>query len=267
MMDQPFRIIPSKSSEVPIILSVPHCGTAFPADIIDQYKSDLIAAPDDTDWFVDTLYDFVPYMGITMIAAHYSRWVIDLNRDPQSKPLYADGRIITALCPATTFKGESIYTDERKAVGSSDVQLRLEKYYYPYHRKIEELMDARKKSFGKVLLWDCHSIRQFVPTVHKEKFPDLILGDADGTSASPGLSETALGTLDHSNYSVNHNYPFKGGYITRYFGRPAENQHALQLEMTTVNYMDDDEKKYHPERAERMRDVLKKVFEKLIDQL
>jgi len=266
-MEPPFRIIPAKNSEVPIIVSVPHCGTAFPADLADQYKANLTRLPDDTDWFVDTLYDFVSYMGITMIVAQYSRWVIDLNRDPQSKPLYADGRIITALCPVTTFKGEPIYLDERKEVSTSDVQQRLEKYYNPYHQKIQEQIDFCKKKFGKVLLWDCHSIRQFVPTVHKEKFPDLILGDADGTSSSPGLTETALGTLDHSNYSVNHNYPFKGGYITRYFGKPAENQHALQLEMTKVNYMDDAEKKYHPERAERMRGLLKKLFEKLIDQL
>jgi len=266
-MDQPFRIISSKNSEVPIILSVPHCGIVFPADLTDQYKSDLISAPDDTDWFVDTLYDFVSYMGITMIAAQYSRWVIDLNRDPQSKPLYTDGRIITALCPTTTFAGEPIYNDNRKEVSRTEVQQRLDKYYYPYHRKISELIASHKSKFGKVLLWDCHSIRQYVPTVHREKFPDLILGDADGTSASPGLSQSALGTLDHSEYSVNHNYPFKGGYITRCFGKPADHQHAIQLEMTKVNYMDDDEKNYHPERAERMRDVLKKVFEKLIDQL
>ena len=267
MMDQPFRIIPAKSSEVPIILSVPHCGTAFPDEISNQYKSELIQSPDDTDWFVDTLYDFVPYMGITMITAHYSRWVIDLNRDPQSKPLYTDGRIITALCPTTTFTGEAIYKDQRNEVSHQEVQRRLELYYHPYHEKITELIDDRKHKFGKVLLWDCHSIRQFVPTVHPSKLPDLILGDADGTSASPGLSETALSTLDHSHYSVNHNHPFKGGTITRHFGKPAENQHALQLEMTKVNYMDDEEKQYHPQRAESIRELLKKVFEKLIDQL
>ncbi|HRI77988.1 MAG TPA: N-formylglutamate amidohydrolase [Cyclobacteriaceae bacterium] len=266
-MELPFRITPTRNSEVPIIVSVPHCGTAFPADLVDQYNSNLIAAPDDTDWFVDKLYDFVPELGITMITAEFSRWVIDLNRDPQSKPLYSDGRIITALCPVTTFNSEPLYLDGRKEVDASEVQRRLDKYYYPYHQKIKELIDDRKKKLGKVLLWDCHSIRQFVPTVHKEKFPDLILGDADGTSASPGLCETALSTLDHSGYSVNHNYPFKGGYITRHFGKPMENQHALQLEMTKVNYMDDTEKKYHPERADRMRDLLKKVFERLIDQL
>jgi N-formylglutamate deformylase len=117
------------------------------------------------------------------------------------------------------------------------------------------------------LLWDCHSIRQVVSTIQKDKFPDLILGDADGTSASPGLIETALGVLDHGDYSVQHNHPFKGGYITRHYGNPAENQHALQLEMTKVNYMDDAEVKYDKARAGKVRGLLKKVFEKLIEQM
>jgi len=93
------------------------------------------------------------------------------------------------------------------------------------------------------------------------------LGDADGTSSSPGLIETTLSILDHSDYNVSHNHPFKGGYITRHFGKPSEDQHALQLEMAKVNYMDDTEMKYNDERAGRMREVLKKIFEGLIAQL
>jgi N-formylglutamate amidohydrolase len=139
----------------------------------------------------------------------------------------------------------------------------VELYYTPYHRKIQELLDDLKRKFGKVLLWDCHSIKQFVPTIHKEKFPDLILGDADGTSASPGLIETAINSLEAGGYNFNHNHPFKGGYITRYFGKPSENQHALQLEMTKVNYMDDAEKKYDPVRANKMRKVLQMTLSKL----
>ena len=92
----------------PILISVPHCGIQFPDEVRNQFNPELIKAPDDTDWFVDHLYDFAPSLGMTMISAVYSRWVIDLNRDPQSKPLYADGRIITELCPTTTFLGESI---------------------------------------------------------------------------------------------------------------------------------------------------------------
>ncbi len=266
-MNQPFRIIPAKNSEVPILLSVPHCGTAFPEELIEQYKPVLALSPDDTDWFVDTLYDFVSEMGITMIAAHYSRWVIDLNRDPQSKPLYTDGRIITALCPTTTFVGESLYLDDRKEIDPEEIRRRVKLYYDPYHAKIESMLAELKNKFGKVLLWDCHSIRQVVPTIQKEKFPDLILGDADGTSASAKLIETTFNALKQGSYSVNHNHPFKGGYITRHFGQPNENQHALQLEMTKVNYMNDAEKQYDKERSTKMRKVLRSVFENLIEQL
>lgn len=255
------------NSEVPIIISIPHCGSAFPDEIKEQYKPKLIKAPDDTDWFVQALYEFAPTMGITVITANYSRWVIDLNRDPYSKPLYTDGRIITPLCPATTFLGESIYKDERQEVELPEVKRRKDLYYQPYHSKLKDLLRQRRKKFGKVLLWDCHSIRQVVPTIQKNKFPDLILGDADGTTAAPEFIDSTLEILKEGAYSVSHNHPFKGGYITRYYGKPIKNRHALQLEMTKVNYLDDTETKYDKERAAKMQELLKRVFEKLITEL
>ena len=262
-----YKISPAENQRVPIVISVPHCGIAFPNELKDQYKPELVKAPDDTDWFVDQLYNFAPSIGITMISANYSRWVIDLNRDPKSKPLYTDGRIITGLCPTTNFLGEPIYKNNRKEVDQKEVNRRLDNYYQPYHNKIQELLDDLKAEFGRVLLWDCHSIRQVVPTIQKEKFPDLILGDADGTSASPGIIETALSVLDHGSCAVSHNHPFKGGTITRHFGKPSQNQHALQLEMTKVNYMDDREVQYDYQRAEKMRLLLHNTLTKLSEKI
>ncbi len=262
-----FRITPPINSEVPILLSIPHCGTEFPNDLKNQYVNGLIEAPDDTDWFVDKLYDFAPELGITMISARISRWVIDLNRDPEEKPLYTDGRIITGLCPTTNFLGDQLYNDKRTEVDQKEVQRRLSSYYHSYHAKIQEILNHLILQHGQALLWDCHSIRQSVPTIHPEKFPDLILGDADGTSASPGLIEATLSILDHSRFQTRHNSPFKGGYITRHFGKPAMGQHALQLEMTKMNYMDETERTYDEVKAHEMRTLLKGVFQKLIDQL
>lgn len=262
---QPYKL--QVESKLPIVVSVPHCGTDFPDEIKSSYKEILIKTPDDTDWFVDTLYDFVPSMGITMIAAKYSRWVIDLNRDVDSKPLYTDGRIITALCPTTTFLGEPLYKDERKDVASVEVQRRLKEYYHPYHGEIQSLLEDTKKKFGKVLLWDCHSIRQVVPTIQKEKFPDLILGDADERACDPGLISIAMRNLGSAGYSLNHNHPFRGGTITRSFGKPLDHQHALQLEMTKVNYMDDSETKYDKPRADKMRELLKRTLSELANHL
>ncbi len=262
-----FEFVKAVNAEIPILISVPHCGVQFPEEVKDQFEPKLISAPDDTDWFVDQLYDFAPVMGMSMIAAKYSRWVIDLNRDPQSKPLYTDGRIITGLCPTTTFLGEPLYKDKRTEIDQPEIDRRLEKYYRPYHQKIEEEILRLKNKFGKVLLWDCHSIRQFVPTIQKEKFPNLILGDADATSASPGLIETTLRSLETGEFEVNHNHPFKGGYITRHFGKPADSIHALQLEMAKVNYMDDSETKYDKARADKIREILKATFQKLAERL
>lgn len=264
---QSYTVLEHTSKEVPIILSVPHCGTNFPDELRSEYKSALIEAPDDTDWFVHKLYDFGMEMGITMIHANYSRWVIDLNRDPESKPLYSDGRIITALCPTTTFFGENIYADNREEVKSEEVRRRVETYYNPYHQKLTALIAEKKRKFGKVLLWDCHSIRQEVPTIHKEKFPDLILGDADGASCSSELIEATVASLQKSEYSFSHNHPFKGGYITRHFGKPNQNVYALQLEMSKCMYMDDGEENYHNSRAHQMRTLLKSTLELMIKYL
>jgi N-formylglutamate deformylase len=259
----PYKILSPASTRVPILLSIPHCGVDFPDEVKNEYKPEMRQAPDDTDWFVHKLYDFAPAMGITIIHAVNSRWVIDLNRDPQSKPLYTDGRIITPLCPTTDFFGTPIYQDERKEVSPEEVKRRTDAYYQPYHTKLNELRLDLKNEFGKVLLWECHSIRQVVPTINKDKFPDLILGDADGKSASVAIIENALSTLKNSRYEVNHNHPFKGGYITRQFCNPKNNEHALQLEMSKAKYMDDAETKYDEVRAGEMRKLLQKTLSNL----
>ena len=261
----PYFITETNHPKVPILVSVPHCGTQFPEDIKSNYHHGLIQIPDDTDWFVDKLYNFTAEMGIPMISAKYSRWVIDLNRDPDSKPLYNDGRIITGLCPTTDFAGNAIYTQNEP--DETEVKRRIDLYYTPYHTKIQEMLNTLKNEFGKVLLWDAHSIRQYVPTIQKERFPDMILGSADETSAHPELIKAALKGLSSVDFELKHNYPFKGGQITRTFGLPLENQHALQLEMNKILYMNDEELKYDTTRANKVREVLKTTFQNLVNTL
>ncbi len=266
-MNKPFFLIEPTAEKFPVVLSVPHSGVEFPDEIKSHYKQEIIEQPDDTDWFVHDLYNFAADLGITIIHAKYSRLVIDLNRDPDSKPLYTDGRIITELVPKTDFLGNDIYVDKKFIPDDAEIERRLENYYRPYHQKIENLLQEGLNEFGKVLLWDAHSIRRFVPTIRSEPFPDLILGDNDGRSAGKEIIELALSNLRNGKYEVNHNSPFKGGFITRSFGKPENNIHALQLEMTKTNYMDDDELIFNEERADEMRKVLRPVFEKLIGYL
>ena len=265
-MTLPFDIIEPKAKKVPIIISVPHSGTDFPETVADDYLEAQKAVLDDTDWFVHDVYNFASDLGITMIKAKYSRWVIDLNRDPESKPLYQDGRIITGLCSFTDFVGKPIYKAAKDPT-QAEIERRLIDYYWPYYQQIQRLLDERKAEFGKVLLWDAHSIRHVVPSIQKDPFPDMILGNNDQKTADSNLINAALESLKNGPFQINHNSPFRGGHITRYFGKPEDNQHTLQLEMNKILYMDDEETKYDPSRAEQVKSVLKPVFEKLIDCL
>ncbi len=257
-----FDLTQPATQRLPIVISVPHAGTEFPDTLRAELKPGLLP-PDDTDWFVQQLYDFATALGIPILKANYSRWVVDLNRNPDSSPLYHDGRVLTGLCTATTFLGEPIYQDERPIVDSIEVARRKAQYFDPYHEALQTLLDDTRARFGRVLLWDCHSIRRSVPAIHDGPFPDLILGSADQTSASAALIATALAQLGSGQYSLNHNMPFKGGYITRHFGRPEAGQHALQLEMAKDVYMDDAEQDYHPARAAEIRAVLEKTLGRL----
>jgi N-formylglutamate deformylase len=51
---------------------------------------------------------------------------------------------------------------------------------------------------------------------------------------------------------------FKGGYITRHHGHPAERVHAIQLELCQCLYMDEQAPfDYLPAQADRLQPVLK----------
>ena len=138
----PYFIVEPKGEKVPVILSVPHSGVEFPEELKSQYRAEMTAQIDDTDWFVHDLYNFAPALGITVIHARYSRWVIDLNRDPESVPLYNDGRIITGLVPATDFLGRDIYVDKKFVPAREETERRSGKL-------LSSLLPENRKSFAE----------------------------------------------------------------------------------------------------------------------
>lgn len=260
-----YTVIEPIAEAVPIVINSPHSGTYFPAEVKSKMIKERVEHPDDTDWFIDELYDFAPKMGITMIKANYNRWVIDLNRDPDSVALYDDGRVITGLVPKTDFNGQPLYKEA--APDPDEIRRRLKAYYEPYHQKVSELLTERVRKFNRALLFDAHSIRKHVSGIRPEPFPDLILGDNDETSASSEIIHAACHVLRQGDYDFQHNHPFKGGYITRHFGNPESNVHALQLEMAKTNYMNRQEIKYHEKRANKIRRLLQELFETLINTI
>ncbi len=265
MEENPYLIEPAKGAPVPIIISVPHSGTEFPPELEAAFLPKHVEFPEDTDWLVDQLYSFAPSLGITVIRARYSRYVIDLNRDPSQQRLYSDGRSESSLLPTKNFSLESLYKTTEPT--EQDVRIRLEKYYWPYYRAIESLIEGLLKKFPRVLLYDAHSIRRQVASISSDSFPDLMLGSNYGKAADLELIDVAMNQLSQSDYSVVKDHIFAGGHITRYFGQPDQGVHALQLERCWDLYLEEDPRVLDQSKAARLSELLQRNLEALVEKV
>jgi len=224
------------SGKLPLLVSIPHLGTYIPPDLRPQ-MTDAAAGMDDTDWHLDHLYDKVIAAGASLISANVSRYVIDLNRPPDGASLYP-GQTTTGLCPLETFHGEPLYR-AGMAPDAAEVARRVDTYWRPYHAALHAEIEALRSRFGYVLLWEAHSINGELPRLFDGALPDLNFGTADGASCAPAVQDALAGLAAMSSYSWVINGRFKGGYITRHYGDPANDVHAVQLEMAQRVYMEE----------------------------
>jgi len=247
----------------PLIVSMPHVGIQVPAGIEREFTP-VARALKDTDWHVDRLYDFLPELGASVIAARYSRYVIDLNRPPDDAALYP-GMTHTGLCPTHSFAGEPLYGSGVDALPVGEVDARRQHYWQPYHTALGELIAATRVTAGFVLLLDAHSIRSYVPRLFTGRLPDINIGTDDGRSCAPELMLPLLAILAaQSRFSYVVNGRFKGGHITRSYGAPASGVHALQIELSQSAYMDEDRAIYDENRAAPLRELLQRMVEAML---
>ncbi len=243
----------------PLLVSMPHDGTRLPREIAARMTAAAKSLP-DTDWHVRRLYDFLENMDVSIIAATHSRYVIDLNRPADGAALYP-GQDETGLCPVTTFAGEAIYR-EAAAPGEAEIRARIKIYWRPYHDAIAAELARLKSCFGYAILWDAHSIRSRVSRFFEDRLPDLNLGTADGASCAGALEASLFRIAGQSDYGTALNGRFKGGYITRNYGDPANGIHAVQLEIAQDTYMDEDAPfAYRTDKAAHLQPVLKAMIQ------
>lgn len=222
---------------IPLLLSIPHLGTRIPGDIAATMTETALRT-DDCDWHLDRLYAFARRLGASIITPAYARYVIDLNRPPDGANLYP-GQDTTGLLPVDTFDKAPLYRDGQ-VPSEAEIARRRDAYWAPYHRALAGELDALRREHGKVLLWDAHSIRSRVPRLFAGTLPDFNFGTAGGASALAGLGETLAEAVQrHGRYSAVSNGRFRGGYITRCYGRPEQGVHAVQLELAQRTYMDE----------------------------
>ena len=256
-----FRFQPG---ETPVLLSIPHVGTVVPPDIAATMTDAALAVP-DTDWHLDRLYHFAPALGIGFLKPIFSRYVIDLNRDPDGGVLYP-GASNTELCPLTTFDHQPVYRPGREP-DAAEVRRRVGTFWRPYHEQLNGELQALKKRFGVAVLFDAHSIRSRVPRFFDGQIQDFNLGTSDGASASPALVGRLMNVLTATGrYSSVQNGRFKGGFITRHYGNPADDIHSIQLELSQITYMDEEAPYgFREDAARQVRPTLERLMALIVE--
>ena len=243
----------------PLLVSVPHDGWQMPMDIV-QHMSDAGRAIPDTDWHVTELYAFVKASGASMISANFSRYVVDLNRPADDAELYP-GSNTPGLCPTKTFGGADIYLDPIDI----DIAARVAEYWQPYHEQIARTLKTLREHHGYALLWDAHSIPSQVPALFDGELPVLNVGTWDGRSCAPALCDAVMSVAEQSAYAAVLNGRFKGGYITRHYGDPKNNVHAVQPELAQRAYMHEQTLEIDREKAGRLRGTLQAMLEAYLE--
>jgi N-formylglutamate amidohydrolase len=241
----------------PLLISSPHDGRYIPPGIANR-MNDIGRAIPDTDWNVVRLYSFAHELGASFLSASCSRYVIDLNRSERDEVLYP-GQLSTGLCPTASFHGEALYREGEQPDDRERLE-RIETYWRPYHDKLASTLSDMKMRFGYALLWDAHSIPGEVPLLFNGALPDLNIGTNGRCSCAEELETSVSNIAEDSPYSSVLNGRFKGGFITRHYGRPDDDVHAIQLELAQRCYMDEKTLQYDADRAERLGQTIRSML-------
>jgi len=246
----------------PLILSMPHSGISLPPHLESRLTEAAASLP-DTDWHVPKLYEFADELDCTILQANYSRYVVDLNRPADDTPLYP-GQASTGLCPESLFDGTPIYHPGSEP-DDKETGRRIRQFWQPYHDALAREIKRVHGIHGYAVLYDCHSIRSVVPRLFEGTLPVLNLGTNFSKSCSPELQQRVEKALARSGYSSAVNGRFVGGFITRHYGRPADNVHAMQMELAQSAYMEEsDENTWDPERARPLARALGDILQVLL---
>ncbi|MFJ4154384.1 N-formylglutamate deformylase [Pseudomonas sp. NPDC089752] len=256
------KVLSFHQGRLPLLISMPHAGVKL-TPAVDQGLVEAARSLPDTDWHIPRLYDFSRELGASVVAAEYSRFVIDLNRPDDDKPLYAGAT--TGLYPGTLFEGEPLFKPGLEP-GAEERSTYLQQIWRPYHKTIQQELARLREVHGYALLWDAHSIRSLIPHLFEGKLPDFNLGTFNGASCDPGLAEQLKNVCaEAQGYSHVLNGRFKGGHITRHYGDPANHVHAVQLELAQSTYMEEVEPfAYREDLATPTQVVLRNLLKALL---
>ena len=246
----PFSAIVPATPRGPFVFNSPHSGSHYPERFLAMIRLDRISIRRSEDCYVDELFAGAAALGAPLLSANFPRAYLDVNREPweldprmfvESLPPFANARTARVAgglgtIPKIVGEGQDIYSAKLPLV---EAVSRIDTLYKPYHQRLRGLIMQAHGRFGRAILIDCHSMPASIRVGETGVRPDFIIGDRFGAAAAAGLSEQAIAILTGMGYTVAHNKPYAGGFITEHYGRPGRGLHAIQIEINRGLYMNE----------------------------
>ncbi|MFT6912888.1 MAG: N-formylglutamate amidohydrolase [Paracoccaceae bacterium] len=250
MTNESYRLLEPTVRSSSVIFASPHSGKAYPSLFLKQTILNQLTIRSSEDAFVDQLFDAAPRFGAPLLLADVPRAYVDLNRsaeelDPalikdvsgvSNNPRVSSG---LGVIPRVVANGRAIYRGKLEA---AEAQERILTHWYPYHQTLQNQLAVSQAAFGEAILIDCHSMpHEAVESVSKNPSlrPEVVLGDRFGAACAPDIMDAVEKAFVKVGLRVARNTPFAGAFVTQHYGRPARQQHAIQVEIDRRLYMDE----------------------------
>ena len=245
----PFEIYAPDDQTVPFVFNSPHSGRVYPETFLSDSQLDQHTIRRSEDCFVDELFGAATTFGAPLLAAHFPRAFVDVNREPyELDPRMFDGQVPNYINSSSLRVAGGLGTIPRLVAENMEIyssrlpireaMARIDALYRPYHDGLRRLLVKTHSRFGYGVLVDCHSMPANAQSGSRHR-PDFVIGDRYGSSATEALSQLAIGLLKDLGYLVSRNKPYAGGFITEHYGRPKSGLHAIQIEVNRGLYINE----------------------------
>jgi N-formylglutamate amidohydrolase len=254
----------------PVVVEVPHAGLEIPDALRGPTRPSDADVRGDADFAVDDLWRGAPGRGASLLVARLSRYVCDLNRHPDD----VDGESV-ADHPSPRRRSPRGFVWHANTDGAPALErpLRIDEWrarrdqvWRPYHDALRRLLDEARARHGFALLVAAHSMPSIGRAMNADPGrtrADVVPGVRGGTSCAPAVLGCVTAAFQARGLRVSIDDPYRGGWTTSHYGRPAGSVHAIQIELSRALYMDESRHVVIEDKAASLRPVLDDLVERL----
>lgn len=227
----------------------------------------------DVDRFVDRLYEpSLNELGIPFVKTEWHRYAADLNRVPEDVDASS---VLGSLNPEGMHRRgfHWVVTTMSEPLMPHPMSLDahhalVQKIYVPFHRSVkEQYEDIESKGFEEVYHLDLHSMPSKGTKEHRdpgELRADIVVSDCNGQSSKKGFVDAVILAYVGAGFKVAYNWPYFGGRVSEVYGKPEKGHHAVQVEINRALYMNEETKRYLPEKAEILQKKILRALSEIL---